>query len=231
MSGTSQILKPAAILLLLFISVYAHAQCPPQGGGQNEIGVRLLGVTNGSNIAGRYDASHSLNLGYLNGIHYKRYADIAAFRAAVYVDHIDYEPETMPGTTYTDAKATTFHIKAGGEVFSIMGMVEPYAALDVHVSRGIYNANVLQGDANGVSLNYRDERGRTGYGLSPAAGLRIFAGYGISFSAETSLDCMAFNTRMQKFASAPEDSEPATRTSSFRMMWNPVSWLSMNVLF
>lgn len=208
-----------------------HAQCPTGSMPVNEIGIRLGSVTNASNFGGKSIAEQKNSIGFLNGIHYKRYGTFGAFRTSLGITKYQHEDRrNCPDCLRTVGKVSGITLRAGYEWFAVLGVLEPYFGLDAVAVFGSYNGETWS--TNAVTYQeYTDHRDRRGFGVSPAVGLRAYLSYAISVSAETNLDLLFVgrNTRISYFS--PESSVLARSTNYFETVYNPVNWLSLNVMF
>jgi hypothetical protein len=220
-----------ALMLALLWMNGTFAQCPQNNVPRNEIGIRLGSVTNASNFGGRYLPAQTMTFGYLNGLHYKRYGGLGAFRTSLSFTKYNIEERTnCPECLYTSAKVSGGTFRIGYEWYAVLGPLEPYVGIDALAIFGKYAGSTWSGS----STNYQeisDVRTRRGMGLSPVAGLRFYLGYAVSISAETSLDAMFLgkSTRIAKIS--PEGATYARSLNYFETVFQPLNWVSLNVMF
>jgi hypothetical protein len=74
-------------------------------------------------------------------------------------------------------------------------------------------------------------RERRGMGLGPVAGLRLYLGYTISVSAETSVEAMFYGRKTNISRISPETTSTFRSNNYFDTSIQPLNWLSLNVLF
>lgn len=218
-------------IALIFAANGISAQCGAPSMPMNEVGVRLGSLSNASTIGGRVVPSEGLHLGYLNGIHYKRYGAVGAFRTSLGLTRYEIEERrNCPNCLRTDGKASAVTLRAGYEWFFVLGVVEPFIGVDAMAVFGNYKSSTWSASDNSYQ-EFTDTRTRRAMGLSPIAGLRFYLGYAVSLSAETSLD-MLFVGRSTTLAQiSPETSVFARSNNYFETLYNPVNWLSLNIMF
>ncbi|MEM7036352.1 MAG: hypothetical protein AAF570_05170 [Bacteroidota bacterium] len=212
-------------------TVQAQACYPGGGALNNEIGIRFGSLTNASNAGGINNPDRTASIGFLNGVHYKRYSSFGAFRLSLGFDRFDHEERNgCPECMRTDAKITGVKIRAGYEWFAILGNLEPYVGIDAVAGFEKY-------DGETYSLNspiYRettDQRNRRGLGLAPVAGLRLWLGGVLSISAETTVEAMFWGRSTTVSQISPETSVISRSSNYFETTFHPVNWLSLNIMF
>ena len=173
-------------LLLGFSASTAQAQCYGASQSVNELGIRLGSLTNAASEGGIYIGDKAAHLGALNGLHYKRYGTYGAFRTSLGLTRYDYEARRgCPDCLRVDGKVSGVKFRIGYEWFAMLGPIEPVVGLDLVAAYGKY-----KGETYSIGgTDYRettDVRDRRGFGFGPVAGLRVWLGYAISISAETS---------------------------------------------
>lgn len=224
-----------AILVMAFAVPFCtnalQAQCYGNNSPVNELGVRLGSLTNAAGVGGGNITEQSAHAGFLNGIHYKRYSPTGAFRASLGLTRFDYENRrNCPNCLRTDAKVTGVTLRAGYEVFAFLGPLEPFVGIDAVFSYGTY-----QGETYSIGSDAYQEttwnRERTGVGLGPVAGLRLYLSYSISVSAETSVEAMFYSRKTNIARISPETNSTYRQNNYFDTTFQPLNWLSVNVLF
>jgi hypothetical protein len=68
-------------------------------------------------------------------------------------------------------------------------------------------------------------------GLGPVAGLRLYLGYAISVSAETSVEAMFYGRKTNISRVSPETNSTFRQNNYWDTTFQPLNWLSLNVLF
>lgn len=218
-------------LVLTVSALDLPAQCGPAGAPVNELGIRLASLTNASNFGGKYVREQSANLGFLSGIHYKRYGAWGAFRTSMGVTRYDYqERRGCPSCQTANGKVSGVTLRAGYEWFAVMGPLEPYVGLDAMAVFGNYTGTTY--GTNGTNdSEFSENRSRRGMGISSVAGLRFFLNYAVSVSAEASLDMLYLERRTIISQISPEPSTVARQGNYFDTVLHPLNWLSLNVMF
>lgn len=209
----------------------AYGQCIGGNTPVNEIGVRLGSLTNASNAGGVNIPGESLHAGTLNGVHYKRYGTVGAFRTSLGLTRYTYQDRrNCPNCLRTDGKVNEIKLRAGYEWFTFLGPVEPFFAIDAVISYGTYKAESwsLGSTTYEETITTRERRG---VGVGPTAGLRVYLGYAISISAETSVEAMMYGRRTTISRISPEASTFGRQNTFFDTTFQPLNWLSLNVLF
>lgn len=221
----------AFCLLMAAAATQVSAQCYGASQSVNELGIRLANISNASSDGGYYVASKATNFGALNGLHYKRYGNYGAFRTSLGLTRYDYQDRRgCPDCIRVDGKVNGIKLRVGYEWFLMMGPIEPFFGLDAVMAYGTYKGETYSTSGN----TYRettDFRTRRGMGISPVAGLRLWLGYAISLSAETSLDAMFFGRTTLISQISPEANTISRANNYFQSTWQPVNWLSLNVMF
>jgi hypothetical protein len=220
-----------AIFPGVFLAVNGYGQCPTNNMPVNEIGIRLGSLTNASNDGGIQIKERSTSLGIFNGLHYKRYGMFGAFRTSLGLTQYDHETRrNCPDCLRTDGKVTSLTLRAGYEWFAILGPIEPFVGLDAVFAYGKYKSETWSSSQSNYR-EYTDVRERRGFGLGPVAGLRFYLGYAVSISAETSVQSMFFGRSTVLSQISPEPSTTARTTNYFETTFQPLNWLSLNVMF
>ncbi|HHG84222.1 MAG TPA: hypothetical protein ENJ82_05675 [Bacteroidetes bacterium] len=223
-----------AIVTICLINLFpgkAHSQCIGGKTPLNEIGVRLGSITDASHVGGANIPGENLHTGTLNGIHYKRYSAVGAFRMSLGLTRFDYEDRrNCPNCLRTDGKVNGMKFRIGYEWFTFLGPVEPFFALNAILSYGTYKAESwsLGGAVYEETITNRERRG---VGIGPTAGLRVYLGYAISISAETSVEAMMYGRKTTISRITPEASTVSRQNNYFDTTFQPLNWLSLNVLF
>lgn len=218
---------------LLFLAAFHRldAQCYGASNSVNELGIRLGSVTNASSDGGMYIEDKMAHLGFLNGIHYKRYGNFGAFRTSLGLTRYEYESRRgCPDCIRVDGKVNNVKFRMGYELFGMMGPIEPFLAFDVVAAWGTYKGETFS-TGSGTYYETTDIRSRRGLGFAPAAGLRVWLGYAISISAETSLEAMFYGNQTMLSQISPESQTRAFYSNRFASEWHPLNWLSLNVMF
>jgi|GEM_PF-2171707 len=199
----------------------------------NEIGIRLGHLSDASSLGGLYSAKHESFLGFLNGIHYKRYQANGAFRAQFgYTQYNIDELSTGPNPFRTEGKVEQIMLKAGYEFFTFLGPFEPFIGLDFAVGMGSYEGRTYTYGLNHSQfMEYTDQRTRRGFGFAPVAGLRCYLGPYISIGAETTFEAMLYNRYNNISDLNLEEPSIRSQRNAWETTYHPVSWLSLNVLF
>jgi hypothetical protein len=219
-----------AAVACLFVG-QVQAQCYGASQSVNELGIRLGSVTNASSDGGIYIADKTSHLGVLNGIHYKRYGSIGAFRTSLGLTRYDHQDRRgCPDCLRIEGKVSSVKVRVGYEWFAMLGALEPFAGIDVLGSYGTYTGEQFSTS----SVDYRettDNRIRRGMGFAPVLGLRLWLGYSISVSAETSYEAMFFGHSTRISQISPEATTFTRANNYFQGDWMPLNWLSLNVMF
>lgn len=199
----------------------------------NEIGVRLGHLSDGSTIGGVYSSKHETFLGFLNGLHYKRYQSNGAFRTQFgYNQYNIDELSSGPSPFKTEGKVEQIMLKMGYEVFTFIGPFEPFIGLDFAVGLGKYDGKTYTYGINHAEfMEYTDQRTRRGFGFAPVAGLRCYLGPYLSLGAETTFEAMLYNRGTNISDLNLENPSIQSQRNSWEGTYHPVSWLSLNVLF
>ncbi|MEM0997085.1 MAG: hypothetical protein AAGN35_08400 [Bacteroidota bacterium] len=209
----------------------AKGQCYGNGIPSNELGIRLGSVTNASGVGGASIAERNAYASALNGIHYKRYGTSGAFRAALSFTRFDYENRAnCPDCIRTDAKINGLKFRVGYEWFTFVGPLEPFIGIDAIASYDSYDGETWTvGDRPYEETLW--DRERRGFGVGPVAGLRVYLGYAISISAETSVEAMMYGRTTTISQITPENTTTIASNNYFDTTFQPLNWLSLNVLF
>lgn len=209
----------------------AQAQCYGASQSVNELGIRLGSVTNAASDGGIYIAEKATHLGVLNGIHYKRYGNVGAFRTSLGLTRYDHQDRRgCPDCLRIEGKVSSVKVRVGYEWFAMLGALEPFVGIDVVGSYGTYSGEQFTTS----NVNYRettDNRTRRGMGFAPVAGLRLWLGYSISVSAETSFEAMFYGHSTRISQISPEATTFTRANNYFQADWMPLNWLSLNVMF
>lgn len=221
-----------AVALAALLSLGSlKAQCPQNNMPVNEVGFRLFNLSDASSFGGFYVAEQTQSLGFLNGIHYKRYNTFGAFRASLGLTRYDYTARRgCPDCLRTEGKVNGFTARLGYEWFAVLGAVEPYFGLDAIGVYGKYNSETFSTN----SAQYQestDNRERRGIGFGPVAGFRLYLGYAVSLGAETSLDMLFVGKSTRISQISPETDTYARTVNGFTAVYQPINSLSINVMF
>jgi hypothetical protein len=224
----------SVLLMLAMVGLsfgQAQAQCYGASQSVNELGIRLASVSNAASEGGIYLPEKTTHLGALNGIHYKRYGNIGAFRASLGLTRYEHEARRgCPECLRIEGKVSGVKVRVGYEWFAMLGALEPFAGIDVVGSYGTYTGEQFTTNS-AVYRETTDNRVRRGMGLAPVAGLRLWLGYSISVSAETSLEGMFFGHTTRISQISPEATTVVRASNYFQADWMPLNWLSLNVMF
>lgn len=221
----------AAVLAWAFAVGTVSAQCPSNSMPVNEIGIRLVNVSDASGFGGAQINEQKASLGFFNGLHYKRYGTFGAFRTSLGLTRYETdERRNCPECLRTIGKVSGVTVRAGYEWYAVLGAVEPFIGIDAIGVFGTYKSETWSTSTTNYQ-EYTDNRERRGIGMGPIAGLRVYLGYAISLSAETSLDMMFLgrSTRITKVS--PETETIARSNNYFDVIYQPLNWLSLNVMF
>ncbi len=225
--------RPVFVMLAIVGLSFGQAQAQCYGASQsvNELGIRLVSVTNAASDGGIYIGEKTAHVGVLNGIHYKRYGNVGAFRTSLGLTRYDHNARRgCPDCLRIEGKVSSVKVRVGYEWFAMLGALEPFAGIDVVGSYGTYTGEQFTTS----SANYRettDNRIRRGMGIAPVAGLRLWLGYSISVSAETSLEAMFYGHSTRISQISPEATTTTRANNYFQSDWMPLNWLSLNVMF
>jgi hypothetical protein len=221
-----------AMILLGMVSLAGlQAQCIGNSAPVNEIGIRLGSVTNASEFGGKSIAEQTTSMGFLNGLHYKRYGTFGAFRTSVGLTRYEYNDRTgCPNCLVTVGKVSGVTLRAGYEWFAVLGVLEPYVGIDAMAVFGSYRGETWSTNST-TYQEFTDHRDRRGMGISPIAGLRLYLSYAVSISAETSLDMLFLGRSTRISYISPESSTFARSNNYFATVYQPLNWLSLNVMF
>ncbi len=221
----------AAALAFTLASSSVMAQCPSNSMPMNEIGIRLANISDASGFGGINVAEQKASLGFFNGIHYKRYGTYGAFRTSLGLTRYETdERRNCPDCLRTIGKVSGFTLRAGYEWFAVLGPIEPFFGLDAVGVFGKYEGETWSTN----STNYQestDNRERRGIGVSPIAGLRFYLGYAVSISAETSVDMLFLGRSTRISQISPEANTIARSNNYFDTVFQPLNWLSLNIMF
>ena len=236
--NASLYIRKGLLVLALSWSVVAmlcenqlKAQCYGASQSVNELGIRIGSLTNASSEGGLYIPEKSAHLGYFNGIHYKRYGAIGAFRTSLGLTRYDHEDRRgCPNCLRVDGKVTNLKFRAGYEFFMMLGPIEPFFAIDLVAAYGTYKGETYS-TGPGTYSESTDVRNRRGMGFGPAAGLRVWLGYSISISAEASLEAMFYGNSTQISQITPEAQTTSYFGNRFVSEFHPLNWVSLNVMF
>jgi hypothetical protein len=229
----TQILKSllAGAALMIASATTLQAQCYGASQSVNELGIRLGSLTNAASDGGKYIGEKAAHLGALNGIHYKRYGNIGAFRTSLGLTRYEHEDRRgCPDCVRVDGKVTGVKFRVGYEWFLMLGPIEPFAGIDFVAAYGNYKGETYS-TGTGTYTETTDNRNRRGFGFGPVAGLRVWLGYAISLSAETSLEAMFYGHTTMISQISPEASTYSRSNNYFQSDWQPLNWLSLNVMF
>ncbi len=203
------------------------------GAPANELGIRLAGLTNSSMAGGRFTPNKGLHLGFLSGIHYKRYQTVGAVRAQVGYAGYDVDETTdCPDCIRTDGRVDQWNFKLGYEFFTFFGPLEPYAGFDAVLSLGKYEGETFTYGSNQQDFReYTEVRNKRGFGFAPVVGLRCYIGPFISIGAESTFEAMLYNRQTLISDFNTERPTINQQNNYYETTLHPVSWLSLNVLF
>ena len=100
----------------------------------------------------------------------------------------------------------------------------------------VFHYSIWEGTEIGVTesgsyVNFEDTRKKSAIGLSPVVGFRVFPTYAFSISAETSLNFMVYQTSIERSQFFPDPINLNNISSGGEILFNPVSHLSLNVMF
>ncbi len=206
------------------------------GGGSipsNELGVRLGSLTDASSIGGVYSGDAATQIGFLNGIHYKRYQTRGAVRLQLGYTRYNVDQVTdCPNCFRTDGVVQQVMFKAGYEWFTFFGPIEPFAGLDFAVGLGSYEGETFTYGTNPSEfMEYTDVRTKRGFGFAPVAGFRVYVSPYLSIGVETTLEAMLYNRDVTISNLDTENSTIRAQRNQWEAIYHPINWLSMNVLF
>jgi hypothetical protein len=219
------------VMFALLCGTQLSAQCGANSAPVNEIGIRLGSVNNASSFGGRYIGDQTTNVGFLNGLHYKRYGTFGAFRTSIGLTRYEYENRrNCPDCLRTNGKVSGVTLRAGYEWFGVLGIFEPYIGIDAIGVFGTYKGETYSTNATNYQ-EYTDNRTRRGMGISPILGIRAYLSYAISISAETSLDLLFVGRSTTIARVSPESDTYARSNNYFETVYQPLNWLSLNVMF
>lgn len=221
------------VLLLagLFSVNQVQAQCCGANYAANEIGTHLGSVRNLSTLGGHSFAGKTFQPSFLRGLHYRRYRDFSAFRLQFDYAAYDIEPDECLDCLQIEGDAKGGDLRLGWEWIAIFNRFEPYAGIDAVFHYSTWNGTEIGTTNSGSYVNIEDTRKKSAMGLSPVVGFRIFPAYAFSISAETSLNVMVHQTSVQRSQLIPDPSNDNFISSGGEILFNPVSHLSLNVMF
>ncbi len=226
---------------LLLLSTGALLAQPCYGGScyggsaipSNELGVRVGSLTDASTVGGAYSGNAATHIGFLNGIHYKRYQSRGAFRLQVGYTRYEIDEITdCPNCFRTDGLVQQVMFKAGYEWFTFFGPLEPYAGLDFAVGLGKYEGETFTYGTNPSDfMEYTDQRKKRGFGFAPVIGMRFYLSSYLSLGAETTFEAMLYNRDVNISNLNTDNSSIRAQRNKWEGVYHPVSWISLNVLF
>lgn len=199
----------------------------------NELGVRLTSLIDASTAGGYVSPNNALELGIMDGLHYKRYQQYGALRTSIGLTRYEIESnDNCPDCLITDGNVQQVKAKIGYEWFTFFGPIEPYAGFDAVVAFGKYEGETFgRGTGAMADVDYTEIRRKRGFGLAPVVGLRVYVASFVSIGAETTFEAMMYNreTLISNFTS---EGTPINRQHNYyETTFHPVSWLSLNILF
>ena len=218
-------------LLLAFSSEKASAQCCGANYAANEIGTHLGRVSDASTLGGIKFTGKTVHPTLLRGIHYRRYRDFSAFRLQFDYASYEIEPDECFDCLQIEGKARGGEVRVGWEWIAIFNRFEPYAGADLVLSYGTYQGTEIGTTSSGTYVNITDERKKSAMGISPVVGFRVFPAYAFSISAETSLNAMVYQTSVARQQITPDLMNQNYIDSGGELLFNPVSHISLNVMF
>ncbi|MCB9230713.1 MAG: hypothetical protein H6581_03580 [Bacteroidia bacterium] len=223
----------AFAIVTAFFAYKGQAQCCGASYAGNEFGTRLVSFTDASTLGGKTIPAAKTQFGFLNGLHYKRYWSYAAFRVAM--SYTNYEQEKTAACVDCNleesGKVKGGYLRVGYEFIAVMNRIEPYAGFDLVGRIGSYKG-VEEGTGSLTETHYlTDTRSSWGFGPSAFLGVRFFFLPGVSIGAETSLDALYTQTRFTRIQELPTTEVTRGLDSGFNLYYNPISNLSLNVMF
>lgn len=226
------LLSGLSFVWVCLLTVNVHGQsCYGSAVASNELGVRLVSLSDASNAGGISVPGEASSVGFLNGIHYKRYGGIGAFRASLGLTRYEHEDRrNCPDCLRTDGRVSQVRLRAGYEAFAILGLVELFAGIDAIAAFGTYEGETFS-TGSGPYYETTDNRDKRGFGLGPVAGLRVFLGQTISLSAETGIEAMMYGRRTTISQISPETMTVSRKSNFYETTFHPINWLSLNVMF
>ena len=206
------------------------------GGGSipsNELGVRLGSLTDASTIGGAYVGNAESQIGFLNGIHYKRYQTSGAVRVSLGYSRYEVDEITdCPNCFRTDGVAQQVMMKVGYEWFTFFGPLEPFLGMDFAVGLGKYDVETFTYGSNPSEfMEYSDVRTKRGFGFAPVAGLRCYLSPYLSLGVETTVEAMMYNRDVSISNLSTENSSIRYQRNAWEAIYQPINWVSLNVLF
>ena len=218
---------------LLAQACYGGSCYGGSGAPANELGVRLIGLNNQSLAGGRFVPDQSLSLGFLNGIHYKRYQSVGAVRTQVGFNRYSVdEIEGCPDCIRTDGEVSQWKFKVGYEFFTFFGPLEPYAGFDAVLALGKYEGETFTYGSNQQDFwEYTEVRNKRGFGFAPVLGVRCYVGSFVSLGAETTFEALLYNRQTIVSNLNTERTTINQQRNFYETTFHPVSWMSLNVLF
>lgn len=209
-----------------------QAQCCGAGVANNELGFRLGSYEN-TGAFGKGIGANKNEVGFLSGLHFKRYSNFSAFRMSVQYDRYDIEQNSLCedcGLTAT-GKVRGGQLRVGYEWIGVVGALEPYVALDLVGAITKYDGVEERTFGNNSTKEAEITHDRTAFGLSPVIGVRFFFTYMLSISLESRLDGMLYWNKIKRFQELPEAEFSQERVEGAEIMWHPLGNFSLNVLF
>ena len=221
------------VLLFALSGSSLQAQhCFQQDPPMNELGVKIFSVRDAQNISGIQVPGKKIHFSFLNGIHYKRYVRTSALRVSLAYTQYKLKPDVnCTDCILQEGDIKGGYAKIGWEYYGIFDRFEPYGAIDLMGTYGVYLGESEGVDDDGVFKNYTERRSKRSIGFSPAVGFRIFLNSTFSVGAETSFDILYSNTDEMLTETSPGTVSTPKRDSYWQFNYQPLSWLSMNVLF
>lgn len=217
--------------LMVLPANQVNAQCCGANYAANEIGTHLGSLKDASTLGGIEFAGKTTHPSLLRGLHYRRYRDFSAFRLQFDYASYQIEPDECLDCLQIEGKAQGGELRVGWEWIAIFNRLEPYAGIDMVFTYGTYQGTEIGTNASGTYVNITDERKKSAMGLSPVVGVRLFPAYAFSISAETSLNAMVYQTSVTRQQIVPDLQNQNFIDSGGQLLFNPVSHLSLNVMF